>query len=108
MNPPPTIPLHEQGTTIVKSGYKTKIHALEHCPICKGNHKEQIDRYIIEYRWSSILVSSHLRKRFPQCNIPSNRAIDNYRRHYLPNEPGRVSNSKLTDGIIVQVKPAST
>jgi hypothetical protein len=65
----------QKATAIRKSGFKTGIHA--------SPHKAEIDKWIIENRWSSKVIVNELKRLYPNEEHPSARAIDNYRRKYL-------------------------
>lgn len=88
---------------IRKSGYKTKIHI--------SPHKTEIDEWILVRRWSSRVIVNELRRLYPNENHPSDRAIDNYRKKYLPVEMAKTGpitaySGELRDSLLKQFEPA--
>jgi len=77
----------EKATEIKRSGFKTKVHA--------SPHKDEIDEWIIERRWSSRMIANELKRLYPNEDHPSARTIDNYRRKYLPKEYHKAVKSTL-------------
>lgn len=93
----------EKAREIRQSRYQTKIHA--------SPHKEEIDKMIVDNRWSSRMVVKELERKYPNEDHPSDRAIDNYRTKYLPEEILKNARSsqlteELREKIVNQFDPA--
>ncbi len=50
-------------------------------------HKEEIDNWIIEKRWSSRAIVNELYSKYPNETHPSPVSVDNYRKKYLDQNP---------------------
>src|SRR5579884_4050749 len=83
------------ATEIRQQGFKTKIHA--------SPYRQQIDDWLISYRWSARQIVNELNRLYPNQDHPSQKAIDNYRRKYLPKEL-RASRSYQTDILTTQLR----
>ena len=83
------------ATEIRQQGFKTKIHA--------SRYKDQIDDWLISARWSARQIINELNKLYPNQDHPSRKAIENYRRKYLPKEI-RASRSYQTDALAVKLR----
>ncbi|MHA1305233.1 MAG: hypothetical protein ACTSPI_16155 [Candidatus Heimdallarchaeaceae archaeon] len=89
----------EEAMAVKKSGFKTKVHA--------SPHKEEIDEWIMVRRWSSKMIVNELKRLYPNEKHMSDRAIDNYRKKYLPAEFAKSGGTltyptELRDSIIRQ------
>jgi len=82
------------------SGFPTKIHA--------SPHKDLIVKWLLDSRFSSRIIVNELKKVCgnEECTEghPSDRAIDNYKIKYLPNEVRDLGRVGIVDEIIEKIK----
>jgi hypothetical protein len=77
----------EVANAMRRAGFKTKVHAIEVCPVCKTNHKLEIDQMLAKDSGVANILD-WLTEHYPSCSeakiFPSNTALTNYfSRYYL-------------------------
>ena len=91
----------ERAHAVQKAGFKSKVHAIQMCPVCGVNHKQEIDQ-MIAHKFGKGYICSWMKKTYPECDskgmFPSSLALSRYiARHYEKSETQKELEKQILD-----------